>query len=361
MKAMRGRKQLIVSASEKNAQEVLQYAKAWLELANVCGCGLSIEGDSKTELGIAGAGRILSLPQNPNTVRGFAGDVYLDEFAHHRDAREIYTAAFPATTRGYNLSVVSTPLGESGRYHELWAGDNDFKQYRVTIHDAVADGLDVDVEAIRRNMDAESFRQEYECEFIDERTAYFPYELLLRSTGRMPGEYSGSMFFGVDVGRKHDRTAVSVVQQLGDKLFVYPVEAMKNTEFAIQRRAIIQMWHDRRGRRMAVDASGIGMQLAEELRKQLGTVEPVTFTNSVKEELVVRVKRLLEDGNLVLPDGDRDLIADIHSIRKEVTSAGNIRYDAEQNERGHADRFWAMALAVHASGALQRKVSVKVY
>jgi hypothetical protein len=31
-----------------------------------------------------------------------------------------------------------------------------------------------------------------------------------------------------------------------------------------------------------------------------------------------------------------------------MTSAGNVRYDAERNEGDHADFFWAKALARHA-------------
>jgi phage FluMu gp28-like protein len=41
---------------------------------------------------------------------------------------------------------------------------------------------------------------------------------------------------------------------------------------------------------------------------------------------------------------------DLHKIVRSVTAAGNVRYDAERDESGHSDRFWALALAVHAAG-----------
>jgi len=31
--------------------------------------------------------------------------------------------------------------------------------------------------------------------------------------------------------------------------------------------------------------------------------------------------------------------------------AGNIRFTAERSEEGHADRFWALALAIHAASS----------
>ena len=36
---------------------------------------------------------------------------------------------------------------------------------------------------------------------------------------------------------------------------------------------------------------------------------------------------------------------------KETTASGNIRFTAERNANGHADRFWAVALALHAGKA----------
>jgi phage FluMu gp28-like protein len=38
----------------------------------------------------------------------------------------------------------------------------------------------------------------------------------------------------------------------------------------------------------------------------------------------------------------------LHSIRRVVTTANNVRFDADRTEQGHADRFWALSLALHA-------------
>jgi phage FluMu gp28-like protein len=39
---------------------------------------------------------------------------------------------------------------------------------------------------------------------------------------------------------------------------------------------------------------------------------------------------------------------DLHKIRKTATAAGNVRLEADSDDAGHADRFWALALALHA-------------
>jgi len=39
---------------------------------------------------------------------------------------------------------------------------------------------------------------------------------------------------------------------------------------------------------------------------------------------------------------------ELASIRRIITAAGNIRYDAPRTSEGRADRAWALALALYA-------------
>ena len=45
---------------------------------------------------------------------------------------------------------------------------------------------------------------------------------------------------------------------------------------------------------------------------------------------------------------DGQIRADLRKVQKVTTAAGNIRFVAESTPDGHADRFWALALALHA-------------
>jgi len=338
---------LFISAAEKNAIEALDRCKKWVTVAQDVGCEFNVTTDSRTEIGINGR-KILSLAQNPNTVRGFSGNVCLDEYALHAQGNEIYSAAFPITTHGYSLSIVSTPLGQSGKFYDIWSKPGvyrDFSRHSTTIIEAIGQGLVVDVDAIRRNVDDETFRREYLCEFIDESTAYYPYELILRNLGGFAA--GGTVYAGIDIGRKRDRTVIYLLQQLGDTFTTVAMEVLSNMTFADQHSVISQMMKEHKVQRACVDATGLGSQLAEELANEFPQVEPVVFTNEVKEKMAVSVKRLFEQGKLTIPD-DKDLIGDIHSIRRVVTPSGNIRFDAERNETGHADRFWALGLSVNA-------------
>jgi phage FluMu gp28-like protein len=42
---------------------------------------------------------------------------------------------------------------------------------------------------------------------------------------------------------------------------------------------------------------------------------------------------------------NRELVSQIHAIKRRVRPSGKVSFDAERNARGHADKFWAVALA----------------
>ena len=108
---------------------------------------------------------------------------------------------------------------------------------------------------------------------------------------------------------------------------------------------------DRSVRRLCVDSTGIGAMLAERLRQRWGhRVEPVHFTAPVKSELAMPLVRLFQEKLVRIP-ADAAVRQDLHAVRKVVTAAHQLRLDADRGPDGHADRFWALALANHAVDA----------
>ena len=63
--------------------------------------------------------RIIALPANPRTARGYPGDAVLDEFAHHEDSYAIFAAVFRQVALGNSLEVLSTPNGEQGKFYDI--------------------------------------------------------------------------------------------------------------------------------------------------------------------------------------------------------------------------------------------------
>ena len=182
-----------------------------------------------------------------------------------------------------------------------------------------------------------------------------------------PQRAMGSLYLGVDIGRRRDLTVLWLLEADDAPAPVYwtrGILALDRQPFAAQRQALDELLalrgenlksqiSDLRSvavKRCALDATGLGAMLAEELQTKWGArVEPVVFTQAVKETLAVRVKRLLEEGRVRLP-ADPAVRAALGAVKRYVTPAGHIRFDADRTEAaGHADHFWALALALAAA------------
>jgi phage FluMu gp28-like protein len=312
------------------------------------------------EAKLPGPLRVLGLPANARTARGYTGDVFLDEFAMHQDDAAIWAALLPTILRGGGeLDVASTPRGRRNTFFRM-RGNPIFAHSRVTIHDAVAAGLDADPGRMQGLMaDPLAWRQEFECEFVDEATAFLTHELISRCVDATLskavdevrlGDRQVRIYFGVDPGRVRDLAVIWLWELLDGQHLTRGVIEMPRTSFARQQEAIEAILARPAVRRGAIDRTGMGMQLAEELATRYGEhrIEPVSFNNPVKTDLAGRLRVLAERGLLRIPADDaiRD---DWHAIERIVTPAGHVCYESDRGPGGHSDRFWAAALGLYAA------------
>lgn len=160
-----------------------------------------------------------------------------------------------------------------------------------------------------------------------------------------------NLYLGVDIGRKKDLTVIWIAEEVEKFLFTRKVIELERTPFKSQKEILFTYLSLPGFRRACIDATGLGMQLAEEAQDRFGRyrVEPITFTGKVKEELAYNLLRLVEDRQVFIPP-DKNIREDLHSVRKVTTASNNIRFDVQQSEvSGHADRFWALALCCYAA------------
>jgi phage FluMu gp28-like protein len=161
-------------------------------------------------------------------------------------------------------------------------------------------------------------------------------------------EIYGSVYLGYDVARRRDASVVYAIGfKDGKKRSLAEIE-MRNTTFEEQLNIIRAIMKNLPVVRCCMDMTGMGEPLHETLSKEFGDkVEGIPFTSENKEILAVAVKRGLENHEFLLPN-IQSFHLQIHSIKREATLVGRFRYDAERTEKGHADSFWAWALANHA-------------
>jgi phage FluMu gp28-like protein len=284
-----GAKWIIVGAGERQALETLAKAKEWAHVVKLkideyneapANVPYSVARANSTEIKWSNGSRIIALPANPATTRGYSGNLILTEFAFHENPDAIWRAIFPTITnplRGgvKKLRIISTPNGLNNKFAALWHSNlslggtsstsptlpmqnekysilnaqsdsssmlslsppapslslrNVFHKSRVTIHDAIADGLPLDPAELQAGLnDPEAWAQEYLCEFMDNSSVLLPYDLIEScessfaterssldslSASALPGVPRPQLFAGIDFARKNHLTVCWILERL---------------------------------------------------------------------------------------------------------------------------------------------------
>lgn len=400
------------SADLTASQEFIDYCTTWCDVFNVvakAGTEEEVIEDEKITslvLRFANGTKIVAGSSNPKFFRSKGGDADADEFAFHRQPRELLKAAHAtALFWGYQLRAWSTHNGEGSFFDALvkdarkfmaWEREEGERLRRgepptpfnglrvrvktVTVLDAVEQGL---VELIRQRKgklkqrpapdakarrdwldelratcpDEDTWNEEYLCTPSSDHASLLTYDLiqsceaanlkLLEIDQLNPLK---SYYAGFDVGRKKDLSVLWVLERVGDVFWTRVLKPLKQVNFTAQEDLLWALMSNRAVKRICVDSTGIGMMLAERLGQKFGPyrAESVNFSAPVKSQLAMPLLRAFQDKRLRIP-ADGDVRESLHKVRKSVTAAGNIRLDADADEAGHADEFWSLALAHHAA------------
>ena len=379
----------ISSRDEASALLFIEDAKRFADIFGVAAAdqGQNVVDDSghtAFSLRFANGLRIHSMSSNPDAQAGKRGSRVLDEFALHPDPRKLYSVAYPGITwSSSGMEIFSTHRGSQNYFNELIREINErgnpkgFSFHRVTLQDALEDGFLYKLQSkltpddLRIQMDEadyynfiragcadeESFLQEFCCVPADDNTAFLPYDLIAGCEYREGESWESDLvdcknplFIGVDVGREHDLTIIWLIEQVGSVNFTRRVIEMSKETFDSQEHALYSLLQLPAVRRCCIDQSGLGRQFAERAAKKFGAykVEGISFTQATKEELAYPVRTAFEDRTIKVPFSNA-IRADLRGVRKEVTSSGHVRFAGERNRYGHCDRFWSLALSLHAA------------
>jgi phage FluMu gp28-like protein len=395
----KGTKWVCLSAGERQALEWLGKCREWAGAFKLALVEFSEDrrGEAlmkQAEIRFKNGSRIIAIPANPSTARGYSANIVLDEFAYHEDPDAIWAAMFPSLTnplagtflerverlfkkekvedvrRDMKIRVVSTFNGRGNKFFDLWEkrAANGYSGHLVTIHDAIADGLPVDAEKLRAGLDdADAWAQEYECQPMDTSAVLLPYDLIAQAESADATEYADEVFWqtrgshpvfcGIDFGRSNDPTVCWTLERVGNVLWTREVLVLRNTDTPEQvdilRRRI------QRATRVALDCTGPGVGLGDYLKREFGQwlpaqhsygrVELCTFSVAFKRELFPLLRRqFVAPAPLRVPIS-REVREDLHAMQQVVTN-GEYNYWAPRTREGHSDRCTALALAVRAAG-----------
>ena len=162
---------LVVSPSARQSGEFLRKATGFVRKLGIRPKG---DGDNEMSLELPNRARIVGLPGNEATIRGFSAVALLlvDEAARVSD--ELYLAIRPMlAVSGGSLWLMSTPFGKRGFFYEAWEhGGPEWERVRApaTECERIPRAF---LEEERRTMGERCFRQEYLCEFEDSVSGVF--------------------------------------------------------------------------------------------------------------------------------------------------------------------------------------------
>lgn len=298
----------------------------------------------------------------------------MDEFAFHKDQIALWKAAKPVITWGYPLRILSTHNGQNCLYYQFINKCEkkklNWSHHKTPIQLAVEEGL-VDKIYERKTTQEEreqwlqeqkddcadeiTWQQEYCCIAVDEAGAFLSYELIAscyEDCLKPLSQITGDFYLGMDIGRKKDLTRIFTLEKSNSVKYTRTFITLEKMPYRQQREILYKFFRHKNFRRAAIDATGIGNQLAEDAQIDFGKyrIDAVTFTSKVKEELAYDLRREFEDRNIRIPD-DEVLTDDLHSLKTVPTNVnGAIKFDVDRSETdGHADGFWGLALANYAA------------
>jgi phage FluMu gp28-like protein len=356
-------------------------------------------------------GRIKVLAANARTARGFSGDLILDEFAFHEDSAAIWEAAEPilSSNADFVCRIASTGNGNHNLFFHMAGGPgpsngdvftsaSGFRVSRVSRTAAWRMGREVfdmntrravpPAEARAAALDKRAYDQNYECVFNDENMTLLTHELISEAERDgvgficeqdWSGEFwrlatsravTGPLYLGVDVGRHHDLTVMTVLEDAGEEKVVRGVLRIAGMRLPDQQIRLGEICRLPNFRGACIDMTGIGIGLTEYSQEQFGRarIRGINFSASVPitpalaqvgraretvrvtEAMATALLRAYEDRRLRHPRDGR-LRDDLRKPEKVTSPGGRVSIAATRDGAGHADHFWSLALAIEAAGS----------
>lgn len=359
--------------------------------------------DAENEIAFHRPPHVSTLVSQPasGAIRGGKKDVYIDEAAHIRDARKIYKAALPAIIRGDGrLTVISTPLGQGGLFYDIGTDLVSYGRYSRHIvpwwecSAMVREGLLAEAIALAANLatpdrvktygndalqanydgfggDILGFQTEFECTFVDETEAYYPWELILGGVDDEqniwrelpPGwEATGSVVIGVDLAKDRDESVFTVIEmdeKDGERHAHVRLVKTSQDPYEEQLAYLMKLIKQSGARRVSIDQTGVGQMFVERAHREATggvAIEGVVFTNAKKERWATKFKGELQGQPTVHYPRHPQLMRQIHGIRRTKSEAGFYKFSGGSGAK-RDDHFWSLMLGLYGEGRTPARMS----
>jgi hypothetical protein len=167
---------LLISPSLRQSKELFAKVVAFLKSVQP---SVTLDEDNKSSATLSNGSRIVSLPGDERTIRGYSSPnlILCDEAAFTTD--ELFTSIKPmlAVSRG-QLILMSTPFGRRGFFYEVWQSGGDvWKRISVPASSCPR----ISAAFLKQELESMSewrFKQEYECVFCETTDQIFSFDTI---------------------------------------------------------------------------------------------------------------------------------------------------------------------------------------
>ncbi len=312
---------------------------------------------------------IVALSSAPRSLRGRKGKVYIDEAAFVDNLGELLKAALALLMWGGRVIVVSTHNGIDNPFNvlldEIRAGRRKGATLKITLKDAIADGLYERVclvtgrvateegkaqwEADIRAAYGEAAAEELDCIPATGAGAFIDPALVIAAHHddcAKPELYKGGFcVVGRDIAKRIDLDVTWTFEMIGDVIWLREKREQRKSKLTES-----EAYFDGLMRRYQVLAAGLdqtGMGEGEVERAILkhgeGRVAGFLMTGPVRLDIGLAMKKRFEDGTIRIV-ADADTRADFRAVKRAKGVGDTVRL-VNASDEVHADRFWACAIA----------------
>lgn len=354
---------VIASGGRRQASEILRRIKQLIE-----GCPYKIKTRTynTTEIELYNKSRIISLPNNPRTVRGYpAHYLFIDEVDSIWDWEEFQSSVFPSIDAVDGTIVCSGTFKGKGALYKLFQGENsigiiDPKYKWPSILLPYHVNPPINIEQQRHDLPPSIFAQEYECIPIDESGTLFPFALFdacrpgrnynidLESQYRPAGALE---LGGWDIAQFRDHSPIVGLEVLNDDP-VATLRLIKNlaladngghSRYSEQVEIIKNIDSYLNFARIHADRTGVGIGPVQLLQDAIGEsrVHGINFSAANKVDIANNFRIAIQDRQIRIPYYTTD--KRIALLRKEAHDLDPKKMDHPPG--GSSDYFWSAALA----------------
>ena len=266
-----------------------------------------------------------------------------------------YEALYPMLTdTGGRAAFAFTPKGQGHwTYKEFLKGQSADSPDYASIQLPTIANPHIDpkfIEAAKKDLPAESFRQEYLAEFLPDGSGVFR-NIDACTKGELDGPHTvpvnGPYAGGLDLAKHEDYTVLDILDARGRLAWH---DRFQRQNWPVMKARIIEAAKRYRAH-LVVESNSIGDVIIDDLREAGVSCEGFATTGSSKQGLIQGLMTALEQSLISFPEIP-ELIIELKIFEYDRLPSGAIRYQAP--EGAHDDEVIALALAVRGWRGMNR-------